>query len=186
MFVLQDPSVKTLSTTTTFGGQLYSRAGAFTFDQNNVLTNPDGYQVLGYPITAGVPGTTLSLIKSNVPAPPAGAALEKVSVDDQGIMSALYSDGTTAQIYQVALAKFPSTAGLDKAGGSLFSQTTVSGKPTFDNTGNKVLSNSLEQSNVDMAEQLVKMITTQRAYTANSKTITAADQMTQDTLNIIR
>jgi len=49
-----------------------------------------------------------------------------------------------------------------------------------------VISNSLEQSNVDMAEQLVKMITTQRAYTANSKTITASDQMIQDTLNIVR
>jgi flagellar hook protein FlgE len=104
-------------------------------------------------------------------------------------MSALYSDGTTADIYQVALAKFPSTNGLDKAGGSLFAETTASGTPVIDQTsfeGNKVISNSLEQSNVDMAEQLVKMITTQRAYTANSKTITASDQMIQDTLNIIR
>jgi flagellar hook protein FlgE len=53
-------------------------------------------------------------------------------------------------------------------------------------SSNTIASNSLEQSNVDMADQLVQMIMTQRAYTANSKTITSADQMMQDTLSIIR
>jgi len=50
----------------------------------------------------------------------------------------------------------------------------------------KVFSNSLEQSNVDMAAQFVKMILTQRAYSANSKTITTADEMTQEVLNLKR
>ena len=48
----------------------------------------------------------------------------------------------------------------------------------------KLFSSSLEQSNVDMAAQFVKMILTQRAYSANSKTITTADQMTQELLNL--
>lgn len=95
----------------------------------------------------------------------------------------------TQKIAQVALAKFASLGGLDKVGGSLFSETVSSGQAIVDPSNlssNKIASNSLEQSNVDMADQLVKMITTQRAYTANSKTITAADQLMQDTLNIIR
>ena len=50
----------------------------------------------------------------------------------------------------------------------------------------KMYSNSLEQSNVDMAAQFVKMILTQRAYSANSKTITTADEMTQEVLNLKR
>ena len=53
-------------------------------------------------------------------------------------------------------------------------------------TSNKISSNSLEQSNVDMAAQMVDMIVTQRAYSANSKTITTSDQMTQDVLNLVR
>ena len=184
MFVVQDPNAS--------AGQFFTRAGAFTFDKNQVLTNPDGFQVLGYSITGGVTAGTLSTIDLTKVAPPAGPpvpTIVKIAVNDKGVMSALYSDGTPVEIFQVALAKFPSTNGLDKTGGSLFAQTSASGAPIIDQTsfeGNKVISNSLEQSNVDMAEQLVKMITTQRAYTANSKTITASDQMIQDTLNIVR
>jgi len=93
------------------------------------------------------------------------------------------------EVAQVALAKFASPTGLDKAGGSLYSQSTASGTAVIDPSNlssNTIASNSLEQSNVDMADQLVQMIMTQRAYTANSKTITSADQMMQDTLSIIR
>jgi flagellar hook protein FlgE len=55
-----------------------------------------------------------------------------------------------------------------------------------DGVVNKIYSNSLEQSNVDMAGQFVKMILTQRAYSANSKTITTADEMTQEVLSLKR
>jgi flagellar hook protein FlgE len=101
----------------------------------------------------------------------------------------MYTNGQEQKIAQVAMASFASTDGLEKLGGSLFGATAKSGNAllgTADASTNKVLSNSLEQSNVDMADQLVKLITTQRAYTANSKTITTADQMMQDTLTLIR
>ena len=84
---------------------------------------------------------------------------------------------------------------LTKAGGSLYQSNANSGVSTAafsltanspDGTSETILSNSLEQSNVDMASEFVKMITTQRAYSANSKTITTADQMTQDVLALIR
>ncbi len=90
----------------------------------------------------------------------------------------------------------PSNPGaLDKLGGTLFRIAAGSGVSTLgfsvtDNAANgtseKIYSNSLEQSNVDMAGQFVKMILTQRAYSANSKTITTADEMTQEVLNLKR
>ena len=90
----------------------------------------------------------------------------------------------------------PSNPGaLEKLGGTLFRIAAGSGVPitgfsVTDNSANgtseKIYSNSLEQSNVDMASQFVKMILTQRAYSANSKTITTADEMTQEVLNLKR
>ncbi|MBV5337313.1 MAG: flagellar biosynthesis protein FlgE, partial [Deltaproteobacteria bacterium] len=82
-----------------------------------------------------------------------------------------------------------------KVGGTLFRSSGETGIPTtaFTGVGNtangsseRMYSNSLEQSNVDMAAQFVKMILTQRAYSANSKTITTADEMTQEVLNLKR
>jgi len=85
--------------------------------------------------------------------------------------------------------------GLVKEGGTLFTSSPSAGTPAgaFTLAGNqpngiseKIYTNSLEQSNVDMAGQFVKMILTQRAYSANSKTITTADEMTQEVLNLKR
>jgi len=103
------------------------------------------------------------------------------------------SNSLTAQ--RLALITPADSSALEKVGGSLFKTTLNAGVPTaaFSTTSNgangtsdKISSNSLEQSNVDMAAQMVDMIVTQRAYSANSKTITTADQMTQDVLNLIR
>ena len=85
--------------------------------------------------------------------------------------------------------------GLVKVGGTLFKSSAECGIPTTSFTvgtnrangsSEKMYSNSLENSNVDMAAQFVKMILTQRAYSANSKTITTADEMTQEVLNLKR
>lgn len=90
----------------------------------------------------------------------------------------------------------PSNPGaLEKMGGTMFRIVAGSGVPAgafsvaanaANGSSEKIYSNSLEQSNVDMATQFVKMILTQRAYSANSKTITTADEMTQEVLNLKR
>jgi len=91
---------------------------------------------------------------------------------------------------KLAEVNVPNPAGLAKQGGSLFTLTAASGTPaaltSANGTSEKVFSNSLELSNVDMATEFVNMITTQRAYSANSKTITTADEMTQEVLNLKR
>lgn len=116
--------------------------------------------------------------------------LTKVTIDDKGYVNGVYSNGQLQKLYQVALAKFSSAQGLSKSGGTLFEETLASGQPIFSSASTpgvgKVLANSLEQSNVDMAAQFVKMITTQRGYSANSKTITTSDEMLQEVLNLKR
>ncbi len=116
--------------------------------------------------------------------------LMKVTVDDKGYVNGVYSNGQLQKIAQVSLAKFSAATGLFKAGGTMFEETLTSGQPQLSTASTpgvgKILSNSLEQSNVDMAAQFVKMITTQRGYSANSKTITTADEMLQEVLNLKR
>ena len=144
-----------------------------------------------------------------------GLAFSKItSIDPSGLITYLGKDGITTNYYntsgQVGIAANAANAatvqrlavvtvinpgGLDKAGGTLFTPTTASGisSAAFSLANNKangssekIYTNSLEQSNVDMAGQFVKMILTQRAYSANSKTITTADEMTQEVLNLKR
>ncbi len=117
-------------------------------------------------------------------------ALQSVSVATDGVITGKYSNGQVLPLYRLALTKFTNDQGLYKVGGSLFSQTLLSGEPTTGKPGRdgygSLSPNSLEQSNVDLATQFVRMITTQRGYQANSKTITTIDQMLSDLINLKR
>jgi flagellar hook protein FlgE len=116
--------------------------------------------------------------------------LQSVSVDTDGAITGQYSNGQVLPLYRVALAKFQNNDGLFKVGGNLWRETRLSGDPITgtpgsNGTGN-ISANSLEQSNVDIANEFVKMITTQRGFQANSKIITVTDQMLADLINIKR
>jgi flagellar hook protein FlgE len=117
-------------------------------------------------------------------------SLSKIQVDEKGYVVGVYSNGQSQKLAQVGLARFASTNGLSKVGGTLFEETLSSGQAMISDANTpgvgKVLSNSLEQSNVDMAAQFVKLIQAQRAFSANSKTITTSDEMTQELLNLKR
>jgi flagellar hook protein FlgE len=116
--------------------------------------------------------------------------LQSVSVDTDGVITGQYSNGQVIPLYRVALAKFQNNDGLFKSGGNLYRETRLSGdpitgKPGTNGTGN-ISANSLEQSNVDIANEFVKMITTQRGFQANSKIITVTDQMLAELINLKR
>ena len=116
--------------------------------------------------------------------------LQSVSVDTDGVITGQYSNGQVIPLYRVALAKFQNNDGLFKAGGNLYRETRLSGdpitgKPGSNGTGN-ISANSLEQSNIDIANEFVKMITTQRGFQANSKIITVTDQMLAELINLKR
>ena len=113
-----------------------------------------------------------------------------ISIDGQGIVTGLYTNGQQLAISQLAVAKFQSNNGLGRAGESLWIQTRDSGTAAVGTAASggrgSVTSGSVESSNVDLATQLVSMIQHQRSFTANSKTITTADEMLQDLINIKR
>ena len=117
-------------------------------------------------------------------------SLQNISVDVDGIITGQYSNGQVTPLFRVALGKFQNVQGLFKEGGNLFSGTRLSGSVITNRPGTNGLGslapNSLEQSNVDMASEFVKMITNQRAYQANSKIVTTVDSMLGDTIAMKR
>jgi flagellar hook protein FlgE len=116
--------------------------------------------------------------------------LQSVAVGTDGVITGQYSNGQVIPLYRVALAKFQNVQGLYKEGGNLYRETRVSGDPITGRPGSNGLGslspNSLEQSNVDIATEFVKMITTQRGFQANSKIITVTDQMLAELINLKR
>jgi flagellar hook protein FlgE len=120
----------------------------------------------------------------------ASGFLQSVSVDTEGVITGQYSNGQVLKRAQVALATFNNLAGLFKEGGNIFTETTESGAPVTGAPGTNGLGsiapNALEQSNVDIGTEFVKLITTQRGFQANSKIISTTDEMLADLINIKR
>ena len=92
--------------------------------------------------------------------------------------------------YQIALADFPSYDGLAKLGQNLYAESLDSGQPMPGVAGNgrlgKITPSAIEMSNIDLAQEFVKMITTQRAFQANSRVITTSDEILSELINIKR
>lgn len=116
--------------------------------------------------------------------------LQGVSVDRDGILTGRYSNGVVLELYQVTLYDFVNQWGLRRDGSNLFSETRESGEatagPANANGYGSINSNSLEQSNVDLATEFVKMISTERGFQANSKVITTTDNMMQTVIMMKR
>ncbi len=116
--------------------------------------------------------------------------LNGVDVDTDGVITGIYSNGQLIELNRVALAKFLNTQELHKEGGNLYRETRDSGQAITAHPGTNGLGdispNSLEQSNVDIANEFVKMITSQRGFQANSKIITTVDQMLSETISMKR
>jgi flagellar hook-basal body protein len=114
--------------------------------------------------------------------------LAGLDVDSEGVISARYTNGTNRLIGQVAIATFRNDQGLEPIGGTSWAQTTESGDPVVNAPGVSVAGNirsqALEDSNVDLSQELVKMILAQRDYQANAKTIQTADTLTQTIINL--
>jgi flagellar hook protein FlgE len=114
--------------------------------------------------------------------------LSTVSIDANGVVSAVYTNGRTTQLGQLAMANFPNPQGLQQLGDTNWAQTFASGVPVQGTAGSagfgSVQSGALESSNVDLTTELVNMITEQRAFQANAQVITTADQLSQTVISI--
>lgn len=120
----------------------------------------------------------------------AAGRLTGLSFDDTGVLTAMYSNGETKDMYQVALASFNSPEGLFKSGSNKMRESRESGaaalgKPAEGGRG-QVFAKSIERSTVDIAKEFVNMIQYQRNFQANAKGISTADEMLAEVINIKR
>jgi flagellar hook protein FlgE len=111
-----------------------------------------------------------------------------ISIDSDGFVTAQFSNGQSSKIFKLALATFANTNGLNELTGNVFRQSDQSGDYNLREAGKgsagTIAGGALESSNVDLADEFSKMIVTQRAYSANTKVISTADQMTQELLQL--
>ena len=112
-----------------------------------------------------------------------------VQVDENGIVSALFDNSEVRKIAQLGLAVFPNSDGLQSVSGNAYRATIASGDFVLKQPGvggaGQISPSSLEASTVDLSSEFTGLITTQKAYSASSKSITTADQMLDELINII-
>lgn len=114
--------------------------------------------------------------------------LNGFDVDQSGVVFARYTNGQSAVLGKVVLANFKNPQGLQQLGDNNWAETYAAGDPIYGDPGTSNLgliqSGGLEASNVDLAEELVNLITAQRNFQANAQTISTADEVTQTIINI--
>jgi len=119
----------------------------------------------------------------------ASGNLTNVTINNEGVVIASYSNGEQTQIANITLAKFTNPNGLNLVGSNLFLASDQSGVPRIGLPGpelGNIFTNSLEQSKVDMGKEFVNMITVQRGFQANSKIITTVDELLGELINLKR
>jgi flagellar basal-body rod protein FlgG len=145
------------------GSTAYTRDGAFQVDNQGQLVTSSGYPVQ--------PAITI----------PAGT--QSFTIGRDGTISLIGADGTSSTGGNMQLTTFINPAGLQAKGENLYVETSASGTPTANapgaNGAGTLSAGFVETSNVNVVEELVSMIQTQRAYEINSKAITTSDQMLQ-------
>jgi flagellar basal-body rod protein FlgG len=146
------------------GTTAYTRDGSFQSDSNGQLVTSEGF-VIQPAITVPANALTMTVARDGT-----------VSVTLPGVAAA-------SQIGSLQLATFINPAGLESKGENLYMETGASGAPQLNTPGTNgsgvLLQGYIETSNVNVAEELVNMIQTQRAYEINSKAVTTSDQMLQ-------
>ena len=163
------------------GTTYYSRAGNFYLDESGAIVNPDGYYLIGEGFDeAGDPVNRITI--------PTDA--QSFNIQSDGTVNYIDANGDPLVAGQIQLANFSNPAGLELAGSNLYLATPNSGDalvvdPDSDGVGSLV-SNSLEMSNVDLAEEFTEMITAQRGFQANTRIITTSDEILQELVNLKR
>jgi flagellar hook protein FlgE len=173
-------------------GSLTFTNGSLTGGSPITLTIPGVGTGSSQTVTLNFGGTTqfasTSAVSSQTQDGYASGNMSGVQVGQDGTVSGVYSNGQTVAVGQLAIAKFPSNTGLICAGNNLWAASQTSGAASLGAAGSggrgSISAGCLEQSNVDITAQFVDLIAQQRAFEADSKTITTADQMMQDLMQM--
>ncbi len=188
-------------------GTMASGSGDIVFDTNGqissggtgspvlTLTTPDGATAdinlkLDFSKLTNLGSTTGSAIATASQDGLPTGSLKGYSISPEGLITAVYSNGMTRDVAQVALADFANPTGLEAVGGNLFAQTVNSGSARIGaaNSGGRgqLTSQYLEMSNVDLSVEFTNMIVNQRGFQANSRVVTTSDEMLQDLIQLKR
>lgn len=120
----------------------------------------------------------------------AAGTINNLSFSDEGVLTALYSNGQAQDLAQVALAKFENPEAMFKVGNNRLKEARESGTPSIGKSGQagrgKLSAKSLERSTVDLAMEFVNLIQNQRGFQANAKTITTTDELLGEVINLKR
>ncbi|MNV05423.1 Flagellar hook protein FlgE [compost metagenome] len=184
-------------------GQAAGAPTLLQFSNSGALTSPVGGKITLDPFSpttgAGVVNLTLDVTGSTQYGEKfalrdtrqdgyAAGKLNEISISEEGVVYARYTNGDDKALGQVALTTFNNPQGLQNQGNNLWSETFSSGSPR---TGapdtsdlGQIQAGSLEASTVDLTEQLVNMIVAQRNFQANAQMVSTQDQITQTIINI--
>lgn len=183
-----DPAAATL----TFGASDTAALGAGQVAWAPGLGIDD--QTLSFDLTAAAGGLTqydsASVVQAVLTNGTAFGNLSEVKIDETGFVTAIFDNGVTRRIAQIAIATFPSPDNLLEASGNAFRVSQGSGTYNLKTAGSggagTIGSSQLEASTVDLSAEFTGLITTQRAYSASSKIITTADEMLAELISIKR
>lgn len=166
----------------------YTRAGSFRLDKDGYVATGTGERLKFFPGTA-TSGTSAA-VQANLPktVDSVDYPVTRLEFDTSGALRATYANGDIETLGTVALATFPTSSNLSQLGGTQWGATGASGEAVIAAPGSGerglIESGALETSNVEITQQLVSMITAQRNFQANAKTISTMDQVAQAVLNI--
>ena len=172
------------------GRVAYTRNGAFEIDGAGFLHDGANNRLQMSEVdAAGQPTNPGVTIDAHIPAVNgAGSDLAGVSINKDGGINAAYADGSIETVGRVALASFIAPTGLRQLGSSKWEATGQSGAAELGVPGvgryGQLLSGNIERSNVDLAEEMVSLITAQRNFQANAKAIDTATQLSQTIINL--
>jgi len=199
-FTTEDASYTGLETDLAINGQgffrvqdpvnsniFYTRCGSFTRDSSGYLVTSEGYRLLG---TNTLAGTYMQVPeKATNPTSGSSEAVSSYSFSSTtGELTLYFSDGSSTSAGQVQLSSFTNPHGLSGSGGNVYTETADSGtrtefSPASDQLAT-VKSQYLEKSNVDLTDEMSKMIVTQRGFQAGSRVITTTDQLLQEAIKL--
>lgn len=202
-----DPTTGTVATPT-------NGSGVITFDTNGNLAGParlattmgitlaNGADPLSFTVDFGtvgeLDGLTSSKGTTSVAATPFGetkdgyglGSLSNISIESDGTIRGIFTNGQLETLGQVMIADFTNPGGLNRIAGTMTEFSGNSGTANIGAAGtvnsSEILSSSLEQSNVDLAEEFTKMIIAQRGFQANAKVITSSDEFLQEIVGLKR
>ncbi|MCP8616516.1 flagellar basal body rod protein FlgG [Salirhabdus salicampi] len=183
----------------------FTRAGNFYLDEEGYVVTSDGKYLLGRSNLDDnnqiQPGDTLNDLDEEVTRLRIPVDAQGFSISPDGTVNMVDSNGQSKIAGQVMLATFSNAEGLEKAGSNLYRLTNNSGVFTDDdgdfngfgdlvypgrNGSASIYAGALEMSNVDLAEEFTEMITSQRGFQANTRTITTSDEILQELVNLKR